>query len=482
MSPAGVWPIDVATRCAGLHGNDWSSLVPEPGATWTPTARVSICIPTRNPGAGLARTLRCLDAQSYPADLIEIVIGDDRSDVPVVAPDDLRHHVTVVRCEHDLPFGAGFARHAAASAATGDILVFLDADVIPERQVIEAYARWFDRCPLVVPMGLCHFVDTDDVDDDTLVRLVSEGMMGEYFADAEVDEQHWRERHFDRLDDLRVESVDAFRITVGATLAVSSEQYAQVGGFPALGVRGVEDTVFGHRLHTNGAVLVLDRDATHWHQGRRNLSDPGTRERVNRIRAPYVESLMPIRGFRRADPPTDPPVDVVPVARVRIHGDGDATTRTRRSIDAQSVADVALADTPLAAEFDPAFVQVELPAGVRWSSTTAERIATVFRDHEVGVVRAVVDDLDGAIITIARSRAVRRARQVRPDDDPVAVAAELFGIWWIDAAALAIAPLGELSNAMGETTADNGDTDPDLSRWSSRLYDLLVAGLRTMTR
>ncbi len=461
---------DRSPRCADVVGNDWSTLVPDRDASWTPSALVSICIPTHNPGPGLERMLRCLDAQTYPADLIEIVIGDDRSDVPVGVPDGLRHRVSVVRCDHDLPFGAGVARHAAATAATGDILMFLDADVIPERQAVESYARWFDRCPLVVPMGLCRFVDTDAISDDDLYRLVADGKMANHFAGVQVDDQQWRERRFDLLNDLRIESIDAFRVTVGATIAVSAEQYVQVGGFPMLGVRGAEDTAFGHRLHTNGAIFLLDRDATHWHQGQRTLHDPATRERVNQIRAPFLESLLPVGGFRGHEPPADPPVEVVPIARVRVRGvDTDAT---RRSVEAVPEIDAALTDTPLGDEFDPAFVQVELPDGIRWSSATAGQIASMFADHPAGVVKALVDGPEGEIVTIARSRAIRRARLVRPGDDPAIVAGELFGVWWADAAMLSLVPFGAQSE---------GDV-PAVPGWTSRLYDLVVAGLRRLAR
>jgi len=461
---------DRAPRCANVIGNDWSSLVPDRDTSWAPSARVSICIPTHNPGPGLARMLRCLDAQTYPADLIDIIIGDDRSEVPVGVPDGLRHHVSVVRCEHDLPFGAGVARHAAASAATGDILMFLDADVIPERHVVEAYARWFDRCPLVVPMGLCRFVETDALSDDDLYRLVDDGTMARHFAEVTVDDQYYRERRFELLDDLRTEAIDAFRVAIGATIAVSAEQYAQVGGFPTLGVRGAEDTTFGHRLHTNGAIFVLDRDATHWHQGRRTLSDPATRERVNQIRAPFLESLLPIGGFRGDEAPTDPPVEVVPTARVRVRGDD--TEATRHSVEAVPDIDAVVTDTVLGDAFDPAFVQVDLPAGIRWSSATAKQITTVFADHPVGVVKALVDGTEGEIITIARSRAIRRARLVRPDEEPTVVAGELFGVWWVDAATLSLVPFGQ------ESTVDLAAA----SGWTSRLYDLVVAGLRRLAR
>jgi GT2 family glycosyltransferase len=423
-----------------IHGNDWSKLVPDPDATWTPHQLVSICIPTRNPGPGLERTLRCLAAQTYPADLIEIVIADDASEQPIVVPDGLAHTARVVRQERTLDFGAGQARNLAASAAKGDILFFLDADVIPERQVVESYARWFDRCDLAVPLGLCRFVDVDDLADDALFDLVQSGGMERHFEGLDVDDQTWRERHFERLDDLRTESIDAFRVMIGATLAVSAAQFRDVGGFPELGVRGVEDTAFGYRVHNNGGVLILDRDAIHWHQGRRNLST-GRRQEIDRVRAPYVQSVIPVRGFRRGGPPIDPPVPPVPIARVFVRDDGAAAEFTRRSVIDDASGNVALADGDPAtseafAAYDDAFLHVVLPPGLGLGDGTMTSILDLLAQHDVGVLRAVDDD--GSVIDVVRTRALRRAVQQCPDDDPITAAAQLFGIWWVAVDALDI--------------------------------------------
>ena len=52
-------------RMNSIHGNDWSALVPPAGATWTPTRRVSICIPAHNP-ANLRRVLDAVSAPDLP--------------------------------------------------------------------------------------------------------------------------------------------------------------------------------------------------------------------------------------------------------------------------------------------------------------------------------------------------------------------------------------------------------------------------------
>jgi glycosyltransferase involved in cell wall biosynthesis len=468
-----------------IVGNDWSVLVPVADATWTPQRRVSICIPTRDPGPGLLRTLRCLAAQTYPAELIEIVIADDGSEDPIAVPDGLAHDVRVVRQERTAGFGAGRARNLAGAAASGDILFFLDADVIPERQVVESYARWFEECELAAPLGLCRFVDVDDLTDDALVDLVRSGGMEHHFAGLDVDDQTWRERHFERLDDLRTESIDAFRVTIGATLAVSAAQFHDVGGFPELGVRGVEDTAFGYRIHNNGGVLVLDRDAVHWHQGRRNLST-GRRQEIDRVRAPYVESVIPVRGFRRGEPPVDPPVPAVPIVRVHVVGDGPDADATRRSVAGDRSGNVALgerSDEPrdVFRTYDDALVQLVLPPGAVWSDTTTALILDLFAQRDVGVIRAVDDD--GTVIDVARTRAVRRAVQVCPDDEPFVAASKLFGVWWVDSGALAI------SGRTASTPADDvvvSMRDHPRGQWPRRVvlwtYDQCTSLLRRATR
>lgn len=468
-----------------IVGNDWSALVPAADQSWTPTRLVSICIPTRNPGPGLARTIRCLDAQTYPSELIEIIVADDGSDAPIILPDDFDHPVRVVRQERTLDFGAGRARNLAARAAAGDILFFLDADVIPERQVVDSYARWFEQCELVVPMGLCRFVDVDDLDTPELVDLVASGSMERHFEGHDVDDQSWRERHFDRLDDLKVEALDAFRVTIGATLAVSAAQFHAVGGFPELGVRGVEDTAFGYRVHNNGGVLILDRDAVHWHQGRRNLGT-SRRQQIDQVRAPYVQSVLPVRGFRRGEPPIDPPVEPSPILRVRVHGDGPDAEAARRSVATDPTANVVLSDERLtvaeaASRYDDAFAQVDLPAGVRWSPPVMQHLLDLFASKDVGVVRAVYDGRTGAglVIDATRTRALRRAAQVRPDEDPVTVASELFGVWWLDAASLGIVGVSESDDTESETPTMPAMQGHRVGLW---LYERLRAVLRRAAR
>ncbi len=107
----------------------WRIPTPSPGAEPAEVARASVIIPARNEEASLARLLDSLDAQPRPPK--EIIVVDDGSE-DATATLAARAGVTVVAAP---PRPAGWvgkpwACHIGAGAATGDTLVFLDADTV----------------------------------------------------------------------------------------------------------------------------------------------------------------------------------------------------------------------------------------------------------------------------------------------------------------------------------------------------------------
>jgi chlorobactene glucosyltransferase len=90
--------------------------------------RVSVLIPARNEAAVIAKTVRKLQQQTYPD--YEIIVLDDDSDDHTA--DLARSAGARVIAGEPLPPGWGgknWACHLLSQAATGDILVFTDADV-----------------------------------------------------------------------------------------------------------------------------------------------------------------------------------------------------------------------------------------------------------------------------------------------------------------------------------------------------------------
>jgi len=104
--------------------------------TVTITERVSILLPARNEAARITPTLRSLLAQEGLPDLEILVLDDGSTDgtgdvVRQVVGSDPR--VKVIDGPDDLPppgwLGKSWACHRLSQEATGDVLVFIDADV-----------------------------------------------------------------------------------------------------------------------------------------------------------------------------------------------------------------------------------------------------------------------------------------------------------------------------------------------------------------
>jgi glycosyltransferase involved in cell wall biosynthesis len=455
-----------------VHGNDWSALVPPASARWTPTRRVSICIPARNP-SNLRRVLHALALQTYPCALMEVVIADDGSDPPITVTGDHPFPVSVVPLQRTLAFGAGRGRNAAARRASGDLLVFLDADIVPERQVIASYARWFVDRSDVMAMGLCRFADMRELTDEEFGQLVGEDGLGAYFNGKEVDNQEWRENTLRRTNDLRIEAVDAFRIVIGATFAITAAQYWAVGGFRELGIRGIEDTEFGYRVHANGAVMVFDRDVVHWHQGRRNMN-LDHKQKIRHEREPYVERLLPVQSFRRHPPdPLDRPVHTVPHTVVHAAGDAARLADLRGRVDPDHVVVRAdeVAQAPDGMPFVASFCDVWLPADVAISKNSIRLLANELECRKVGTV--LIHAPSGDVLVAMRTRVHRRVcndaglkLDMGANSDLVAAAAAAgFGVWHMAASAAEITWGGDVP----DIDVRHGDATPPAGRLTSLL-------------
>jgi GT2 family glycosyltransferase len=103
------------------------------------TPRVTIVIPTHNRRAVLERGLESIVAQSYPSSLIEVIVVADGCT-------DGTEHLTMppllqARMIAQPASGAAAARNAGAAVANGDLLLFLDDDVIAWPGLVEAHVH-----------------------------------------------------------------------------------------------------------------------------------------------------------------------------------------------------------------------------------------------------------------------------------------------------------------------------------------------------
>lgn len=312
------------------------------GGPWQPTDRVAVVLPARDNQRELDRTLAALAHQSYPADLLEVVVVDDSSEpalqVPPIAPTGTR----IVRREEAQSHGSGAARHAGAQATDADILLFLDSDMLADRQHVAAHARWHHVCDHAVILGRKWFVAVDDLTPEGIARAGEDGTgVADLMAGRKHTEHIWQEDQVRAQGRLTQDVDDTFLAVVGATVSIRRESYERSGGFSSFGLRGIVDTEFGYRAFTSGCVIVFDQDARSWHQGARNFSSRGGE--IKKERLGLAANHLPIPMFRPQDTGRS---WTVPMVRVVVDATGTdlarewATERLLLTVDSVLASDV----------------------------------------------------------------------------------------------------------------------------------------------
>ena len=422
-------------RPNAVRYNDWREVGVEALDVFTPSLPVSVVVPCwQTPDRTLAVTLAGLERQSYPRRLFEVVLVDDGSRPPLRAPAVTPIDLKVVRQERR-GFGLARARNAGARAAAHDVLLFLDSDVLVEKDWIAAHARWHHAVSDVVTTGHVAHVGMDGVDPET-IRLRG-GALRELFSDR-ATRNPGIESHLAATGGLTSRRDDPFRMTSGGNLGVGKAYYELVGGYDESFARwGFEDTEFGYRAYCRGGLLVPEPDAFAWHQGvwREEREAKARSHQIQRGKAahliahPDFRSDQPGRFFavpqfvvtvvdsaakRRSTSSVVRAVANVLADRVhdlvvRIETDagdgGERVARLREEFAPDPRVRVVPA-RPALDEFPVSPFQVVLPA-VGFARGVVHRLRARLGD----AVTATADLADGGAVSITRAWALHRARR-----------------------------------------------------------------------
>jgi GT2 family glycosyltransferase len=255
--------------------------------------KVSVVIPSYNRSSLLAKTLHSLAAQEPDSPSFDVHVADDgseediRSVVAAVEGLDVHYH----RRESQ-GFGAGQARNLASSAATGDVVVFLDSDCLVGEDFISGHASWHTSAQKTV-----------------LIGGRSHAVMGS--EDALAD---YRKRLRRRTAGLQHGS-EIFRSFVTANVSLPLTLFHEVGGFDERFHRwGGEDTELGWRLWNAGAVFLDDETVAVTHQAEEDFAGGAEgRRRSHQLNMGLIRSLIPHRFYRK-----DPPDAIPEVPKVSI--------------------------------------------------------------------------------------------------------------------------------------------------------------------
>ena len=119
--------------------------------------RTTVVIPTHSRPTLLQQVLEGLSRQSLArGDFNVVVVDDGPPDSPSTEVDRFRDRLQI-ECVPSGESGLGAARNLGAARADGDLLVFLDDDVVPCHGFLEAHASLHQRCRQVVGLGSLPF-------------------------------------------------------------------------------------------------------------------------------------------------------------------------------------------------------------------------------------------------------------------------------------------------------------------------------------
>jgi glycosyltransferase involved in cell wall biosynthesis len=195
------------------------------------SARISVVIPAFNAGNTLPRCLDSIAAQSVPP--LEVVLVDDGS-TDSTAAIAIAAGVRVIRCPCNT--GPAAARNLGVNTAEGDVILFLDSDVVIPPDLVGRIRETLERQPEVAA------VQTVYSPDCPALNTVS--------------------RYQNLYYHCSLTAVKLDRVATFATwcAAVRKNDFLKVGGFnTSIPEPTVEDEEFGYAMADSGRTILLDR-------------------------------------------------------------------------------------------------------------------------------------------------------------------------------------------------------------------------------
>jgi GT2 family glycosyltransferase len=226
----------------------------------TAVPAVSVAIPVFDQLNSLKIVLRFFNYQRYPTDRLEVVIVDDGSSEPVYDALEATRYAYRLIVYRQPNSGRAAARNRAVERATGDVILFCDADRIPDPDFVAAHVRFQLQhpgaaafgCPWDCFYGTRKLQASTDLDIATIRRF---SRQPEYYR---------------AVSQLFADGVTSSKIAWLAFLvgnsSIRKRDLEEVGGFDErFRAWGLEHFELALRLQENGTPLCHNAAAASYH-------------------------------------------------------------------------------------------------------------------------------------------------------------------------------------------------------------------------
>lgn len=222
---------------------------------------VSVVIAARNEEREIEGALKSVLTQNY--ENLEVIIVNDRSTdaTPLIlermAPEHSELRVVTIR---ELPagwLGKNYALYTGARQATGQLLLFTDADVVLHRDAISKATNY------LLNHRLDHLTSLPSQSTRSLFLRIFIATFGFFFA---LHARPWR-----------VKRPNRWHIGIGAFQLIRTDFYHRIGGHVPIALRPDDDLKLGKLIKQNGGQqeMVWGRDvmSVAWYHSIRELVD-----------------------------------------------------------------------------------------------------------------------------------------------------------------------------------------------------------------
>ena len=291
--------------------NDYSFIEELRDRTWERknrpmyTEKVSIIIPAYNRKEKLAKTIAALTHQTYPHNLLEVIIADDgSSDNPEELCETFKDFFSIsyVRQEDD-GYRLSEIRNKGIAAASHEQIIILDCDMLPLPTLVESYMKYAHVSSKIVLIGGRRYVNTDNVSFQEIIQDIShvsslpsvDTSTGMIPKNGLPPTEDWRYKIYRTTNNLK-NSKFPFRAFCGGNVCFHKSLIATVGGFDEdFKAWGAEDTEFGFRVHNHGFWFIPVEGAEALHQEPPGGSNETDRDAGKSITQPILIEKCPSR-------------------------------------------------------------------------------------------------------------------------------------------------------------------------------------------
>jgi GT2 family glycosyltransferase len=212
---------------------------------------VSVVVPTFERRASLDRLLQGLAKQRYPLERFEVIVVDDGS------KDGTLRWLSALTTNFDLRVltqshaGPAAARNRGVAAARGEIILFLDDDVVPAPDLVATHVATHQASPATVAIG--PMLPPGDWKRPPWIQWEEQKLLHQYAAMSSGL------------------YACTYRQLFTANASLARERFTTAGGFDVRFDRA-EDVELGYRLHTLGMGFVFEPRARVWHYPGRSFA------------------------------------------------------------------------------------------------------------------------------------------------------------------------------------------------------------------